>query len=1039
MRSIKTLSLALSLLLPTAALADDDNTETIEVSADTRAERPPMRVQMSEYSLISQRFVFPTGLMVIMQPDHSQPMVGITTVFDRGSTSDPIGKEGIAHFLEHMWFQTHHGDLPKTWDVLSEMGCDLNASTADDWTNYMSVCPANQLETLLKLSSLRMTDPTTGVPKDRIDSEREVIRNELRMRYENGGSGVLAYINGALFHPEHPYARLGIGTHGSLDNITYEDIVTFASDHYKPEHATITIVGDFDPRVASSLIFENFDLKLLHPDLTEEHLFRYPKPGVDEPDESNPDHWLWGAWDPAKFAAGEKVPLDTTAEPVVRVEQEGVAMEPQPAYDQTVSEYDAPVEERAAYLAWSVPGAYQGNDQMMELAAAIVGNSMAYGLEAAVVPGYDKNTGAGCFAWPSKHNSRIICWVGMTEKGKGEYLVEKAIDQIGPNIVNPDAYSQLDRALGTRRNYQLAGIIASLDRFSGIGQGSRATDIAQHAHYTGRPQYHSDAMEEAMSVNAKQIAEFVEQWLTRDRVASVVLNPLPEDELTKDSSESDYAGATGESDVVAFTIDPKDVTEELIKEETALPDFEKMRDFKLGNGMRVVILPHGEAPVVDVRLIAYGGTKTGNGIGRLASTFQSGYDFDMMQFAAMAGGGVDADNDTIQVTAPNGNLANVLWVARENLEQLKPYTAGKPDYIKRAKKRLLGNFQSQGWHKWKITQEHLLGAEHPMAYDYHYEDLEKWAEWGAPEIGQFLNEVWQPANTTLLIVGNVRADEAEALASKYFGSWKPKGGVVEKQMEPLTGEINPGPSRVLLFEDEKKTQTDVTLVCPGAPATSENLAARGVFSTLVTKELFQHLRADLGVTYGAYGGIGGMPGGASQIYMSALVQNDAVPVTIESFNDAVARYEKGEFDEDTMKLVKLNQARKYVLRQQSSEQMARRLASVIADRESWDHIAKYPERLAAVGKDEVIGLMGSCSDHVLITAVGPTSVMEPALKEAGIAYEVYDHEAMGDELLKAADPKEYKKKKKAEAKAEKKKAKNGESEESEETEESSEE
>lgn len=1029
MRSIKTLSLALSLLLPAAAMADDDATETIEVVGDTRPERPPMRVQMDEYNLVSQRFVFPTGLVVIMQPDTSQPMIGITTVFDKGSTSDPVGKEGIAHFLEHMWFQTHHGDLPKTWDVLSEIGCDLNASTADDWTNYMSVCPANQLPTLLKLASLRMTDSTTGVPPERIDSEREVIRNELRMRYENGGGSVLAYINGALFHPDHPYARLGIGTHGSLDNITYEDIVKFGEDHYRPENATITIVGDFDPQVASSLIFENFDLKLLHPDLEEKHLFRYPKPGIESPDESNPEHWLWGAWDPATFDSEERKPIDTTGAPPVRIE--GAAMEPLPAYDQTVAEYDAPIEDRSVYMAWSVPGAYQGNDQMVQLAAQVVGSFMAQGMDQAAVPGYDAKNGAGCWSWESKHNTKVICGISVTDKAKGDYIVEKAIDQIAP-LLNPEMYMLLDRTLGQRRNYQLAAILGSLDRFSGIGGGSRATDIAHHAHYTGRAQYHSDAIEEIMSVNGQQIAQFVEQWLTRDRVAAVMLNPLPEDEITKDSSESDYAGATDENDVVTYTVDPSEVTAALIKEETALPDLDKMRDYKLGNGMRVVVMPHGEAPIVTVTAIAHGGTMSRDTLGKLASRFQSGYDFDILQVAGTRQNWIDADTDHFQLTVPNGNLPNALWLIRENLEQLKPYTAGKPKYISDYRDRIYGNWEDADWHRAQVTSDHVLGKEHPLSKHYNLDDLERWEQWGAGDIGQFLNEVWQPANTTLLIVGKVRPGEAESIASKYFSTWKPKGGVVEQEMEPLTGEVTPGETRVLLFDDERATQTDITLSCPGAPASAENVAARGVFSTLLSKELFQYLRADLGVTYGAYGGIRAYEGGATEVTMGGLFQNDAAAVAIAAFHDAVERYESGDIDVDTMQLVKLNQARKYVLRQQSSGQMTSRLMTPITDRHGWDYISKYPERLAAVDKEQLQGLMGACSEHMLVTAKGPITVLEPALKEAGIAYEVYDHEAIGDQMLKEADPKAYKKKKKAEAKAEKKKAKKGESEESEE-------
>ena len=248
-----------------------------------RLKAPELQPNIPPYSLESRDFIFPSGLRVIMQPDHSAPIVAVTTYFDRGSTSDPETKEGIAHFVEHLWFKSRHvtdSDV-RTWDILSENGCDLNASTSNDWTNYMTVCPKSALRTLLRFASLRMTDPIKGVVASEVTSEREVIRNELRMRMENSGGEVLRYIYDRIYGPDHPYHRLTIGTHGSLDNITLEDIQQFTDDHYRPENATIVVVGDFETEEASSLIFENFAPSLLHPKLTEEHLRVIPRDGVD--------------------------------------------------------------------------------------------------------------------------------------------------------------------------------------------------------------------------------------------------------------------------------------------------------------------------------------------------------------------------------------------------------------------------------------------------------------------------------------------------------------------------------------------------------------------------------------------------------------------------------------------------------------------------------------------------------------------------------------------------------------------------------------
>ncbi|MEY3212689.1 MAG: hypothetical protein RIT28_3170, partial [Pseudomonadota bacterium] len=147
--------------------------------------RPSLDLALDQYDIGISDYTFPSGLRILFQEDHSQPIVSITMVIDRGSSHDPVGKEGIAHLVEHLWFRSVHGTLPKVWDVLEEFGANLNASTASDWTNYMTVAPKDALVPLLKMEAMRLTEPVIGVVEQDVATEREIVRNELRMRYEN--------------------------------------------------------------------------------------------------------------------------------------------------------------------------------------------------------------------------------------------------------------------------------------------------------------------------------------------------------------------------------------------------------------------------------------------------------------------------------------------------------------------------------------------------------------------------------------------------------------------------------------------------------------------------------------------------------------------------------------------------------------------------------------------------------------------------------------------------------------------------------------
>ena len=208
--------------------------------------RPNMNLELDDYQIDLRDFNFPSGLRILFQEDHTQPIISITAVIDRGSADDPEGREGIAHLVEHLWFRSLHGDLPKVWNVLHELGANLNASTASDWTNYMTVAPKDALVPLLRLEALRIAEPVLGVTAENVATEREIVRNELRMRYENTDGSALWYLRPKLYPEGHPYHNLGIGTHDSLNNITLEDVQEFCVENYTPENTTIVVVGDFE-------------------------------------------------------------------------------------------------------------------------------------------------------------------------------------------------------------------------------------------------------------------------------------------------------------------------------------------------------------------------------------------------------------------------------------------------------------------------------------------------------------------------------------------------------------------------------------------------------------------------------------------------------------------------------------------------------------------------------------------------------------------------------------------------------------------------
>lgn len=1039
MKNLLTMIALSGLSTPALAASTDDGVADSDPLPSGKIDKPQLSPNIPPYSLDSKDFIFPSGLRVIMQPDHSAPIIAVTSVFDRGSTSDPVGKEGIAHFVEHMWFKSRHvedSDI-RAWDILSENGCLLNASTSNDWTNYMTVCPDTALPTLMRFASLRMTDTVKGVLASEVPSEREVIRNELRMRMENGGGEALRYIYDRVYAPEHPYHRLTIGTHDSLDNISLEDIQKFTEDHYRPEHATIVVVGNFEMEEAQSLIFENFAPHLLHPDLKPEHLRWIARPGVnpEDVDGANPDRDMvyWTAVDPNDEEAA--FPFGTEEDRPLRYKEFG--LDPTEPYQTELGVFDAPIDTRSVIVGWSAPGMYQGNDNVTYTAAWLLANQIRSGVRDDPRFVHEKGwPNVGCFAMPGKENATILCFGEVTEDAPDARAAELMLDQISemwnPEILAiPQMRASLDNMFAMSRMYQTQGMLSSLDRVVGLS-GARATDIAMYTHFSGSHSYHSDMINQLGELNPDDAINFARTWLTRDRAASVVLNPIPEEDRVLDNSESDYHGAQRSEDRVVSTIDEQLITDELIASEVQLPDFGKMIEETLPNGMRVVIYPHGEAPLMSARIIASGGERSDLlRMDHFASTFSedpaneinpSGRPtLDPLRIAATWDDAEYNEFTTLGIHAPSGNTEQALWFLRERLDGIKPDMTSKKPTLKDWQKGLAKSWKKASYWQDRAVYEQL-GLDNAAFHMREWEDYDQLMELGASDVKEYLDRKYSPANLTLLVVGNFDPQQALSDARRYLGGYQ-RDGSGGPIMHPVMAPIVEHEPKILLFNEKKKTQTQVEATCRIATADDNSDALRGVVAQMLSDHLFDELRAKEGITYGAYAYNETAAGGTGLFHQAGLIQNDGVALAANAFIKVAEDAAAGDFPLNRLGATRLSQARKYGLGQQATASMASWLQSTIGMGRDWSHRTGFAERLSSVDVEQMTELMAPCPNTLIIKMVGPVETIKPVLDEAGLEYEVFDHEAQALELLDAHYPKGARKfrksiKKREEAEAE---------------------
>ncbi|MEY2559659.1 MAG: zinc protease [Verrucomicrobiota bacterium] len=186
----------------------------------------------------------PNGLEVYSVEDHATPIVAVQVWYHVGSKDDPAGRSGFAHLFEHMMFKGNEHLSADMFDNLTEnIGGENNAYTADDVTVYHETVPSNYLNPILWAEAERMS--ALALNDSNFASERDVVKEEYRQRIRANPYGEFYLDIEKKSFAVHPYKRPGIGSIEELDASKLPEVKAFHSTFYRPDNATLIVVGDF--------------------------------------------------------------------------------------------------------------------------------------------------------------------------------------------------------------------------------------------------------------------------------------------------------------------------------------------------------------------------------------------------------------------------------------------------------------------------------------------------------------------------------------------------------------------------------------------------------------------------------------------------------------------------------------------------------------------------------------------------------------------------------------------------------------------------
>lgn len=204
-----------------------------------------------------EQYDLKNGLHVILHEDHSTPIVAVSVLYHVGSKNEDPKRTGFAHFFEHLLFEgSEYIGRGEYMKLVQENGGVLNANTSFDRTFYYEILPSNQLELALWMESERMLH--AKIDKEGIETQRGVVKEELKQRNENQPYGSILNEIFAHAYKVHPYRWTPGGSPEYINQAKMEEFMEFYKTFYVPENATLSIAGDIDLKKAREWITKYF-------------------------------------------------------------------------------------------------------------------------------------------------------------------------------------------------------------------------------------------------------------------------------------------------------------------------------------------------------------------------------------------------------------------------------------------------------------------------------------------------------------------------------------------------------------------------------------------------------------------------------------------------------------------------------------------------------------------------------------------------------------------------------------------------------------
>ncbi len=796
-----------TLLVLTPFLLGLYGTTTLPVfAADAAGQQTVAATNAPLPKIAYEKYTLPNGLDVIMVEDHRLPIIAVNIWYHVGAANEEPGLTGFAHLFEHMMFAgSKHVPRGLADKLLESAGAtDFNGSTDFDRTNYFDTIPSNQLELALWIHSDRMGYLLDVLDQTALTNQQDVVRNERRESIENRPYGI---VEEALFHQlfpkTHPYYASVMGSHADIQAAKLDDIKRFFARYYRPNNASLVIVGDIDKAKTKALVRKYF----------------------------------------GNFKRGPDIPKLRVVTPPITAERRVVVTDR--------------VELPRVLMGWLTSPAYKEGDAELSIAAQILAGGKSSRLYKTLV--YDKQIAQDVNASQESNALTSMFIVDVTARpGHSAQEIEAAIDEEMNKLRSaPPSDKEMERARNTIET-------AMLSRIEKIGGAGLANQLNEYNQYLGDPGFLPKDIERYRKVTAADVQRVAAAQLQNTR--RVVVHGVPGaknlgPEVPRPPAKKGAPG-TGTTSLNPDEAWRKQVPKGGPVKPVVLPQGDA---FTLANGLRVIHYYNPALPLVAAELVLRTGSAANPpGKSGLASFTAQMLDEgtknrtalqiadQVAQLGAFLSTGASADDSTAQVMSLKSNFDQAL----ELLADVVLAPSFPAEEIERQRSSLLAALRQLRENAPAVASQVALSALYGNRHPYGTLDIGTENAIKAMRRDDFLTfwkQHYVPGNAALVVSGAITRAELKTLAEAKFGAWQ---GSDSKPV--VVSPAQPPSARLVLVDKPGAPQTALKVATIGAERKSPDYAALQVMNAalggLFTSRLNNNLREQKGYTYGVSSG-----------------------------------------------------------------------------------------------------------------------------------------------------------------------------------------